>query len=491
MRPTILVGVICCVSTQAASQSTDAGTFLTFGEVIDRVIQPGRSLVGCNGLDQTGTGTFYDSGLLPTLPPGWDDLSPALQAQCTKENNGIGGATLGGGFGGPFSTRTFLPLIIDTNRPDTGGDTTVVGRLDTGFAVFDAPVGPGAGRLGFGISGSLVDTETTEFGVGQSGESLDAFVSYSWGQAGPTRGGFAIDVGRTRTASGTIFDFSGNTLIRASGETDPSFVQQTLDNAEPVCNGLGRAEQDTEGFGLSAFFAQDLSRQTTLAIEGRFGRDYNLLSSPICNYRVGEQVAQDVFFAGIIDSDYVQTTLDVSVKLQTQRPAFGGVLTPRIGVAAQLTDTPGYTQTEQSAGDVTIQTVTADPLNAPLFGSITTQDTGLALTFDDSRHLRVVAELGSGYVVPLEQGTLSLDVGLFHRLIDDRTVTAHFADDGRSTPTTFSFDTRPSDKTYVEAGLGYQITTLSGWTAQVGGTILLWNSFEDQATLGFSMSRVF
>lgn len=476
------------------AQSTDAGTFLTFGDAIDAIIEPGRELRGCSGLDQSGSGVFFDADEFvgTNFPTGWSDLSPALQSMCQKPSNQTSGATLGGAFGSPFSTRTFLPLSINTERPTAPVDTAGIGRSRSNFASFITAKDASQGHLSFGITGSFVDTDTTNFGPGQSGEEVQAVLSYQKELSGGRQFGIALDLGRTTSESGTIFDFSSDNNFDRSEDA----IQATLDLAADACNGLGPAERDTNNAGLSFYYDQPLAAASRVVFQGRLSHKRGNLSDPLCIYRVGNAPTDDKLFAGIIDSKSRQTSLDLAVTLQTRRQMFGGTVVPRIGLAAHLTDRPGYTQTETSAEGVSITTI-ADEIFRPdqQTATVTAEDTGLALSVDDAFTRSVSSEIGATFLWTVaglrKQSVISFDIGYVHRFSDDKEVTAHFAGDGRETPTTFSFDSGPSDSDYFTVGLGYSAVSRNNMVTQISASALLGDQFEDRLSLGLSFGMAF
>lgn len=509
MRLFYIALVLCLKPVAGLAQSTFAGTFLTFGEAIDSVIEPGRALNGCSGFDQNGDGEYYSPD--DTQPDGWIRLSKALRSQCQKAENGIGGATLGGAFGGAFSTRTYLPLSINTNRPDAVPTTPPptnanrpraaysapdVGRRDNGLDGFGGVAEFGGGQLSFGVVGSLVATETTEFGAGQSGEAIDLALSYVREIPGGRRVGLALDLGRESTQSGTIFDFSGTSDVRSQNSSSPTPVQATLDAAQVVCNGLGRAMRDAQSVGLSAYFEQPLTGSSHLIVQGRLGQTRVKARDPFCIYRIGDNLDQDRFFAGIIDGTSRQTRLDLALMLTTRQRMLGGTVVPRIGVAAQIVDAPGYAQTETSAGGQSIIAVDEDMDDGTsLTQVVTTEDTGLALVVEDAFTHSISGEIGATFLWPVpapqSQGTLSLDVGYVRQFSTDTEVTARFAGDGRETPTTFSFNSAPIDNDYFTVGLGYAMVSESGLFSQINTSALLGDQFEDRYSVGVSFGIVF
>lgn len=450
-----LIFVATSVCAQVPGNPNIDTNYRTYTDAIIDLTEPLRANSACPGLPN-------DLGPMQ-IEDGFAELSFELQQLCTPLSNGSSGGTLSGGFSEPFSTRTFLPFTVNTTRPAPprpvadSADQPVLSFGSVGNALGfleDAPK-----SLSGGITG---DDHWMSFGL----EVIDYNLGNSDFETGRSGNGFrgAFVLGRRLTNSSYIgvgfsyekvdADLNFNSFLseEAFVARGPVLVAEATASVEEFCRNLDRGSEDAETLQLNAFYAGNLSQNTTFQVFGDVKRTSVDTSSPLCFFQIYDSAANDTVFAGHLSGSPKATSVTFGAQAERGWTFRNTRLLLRGRAEATNRWVDEYTQTERSVD------ASSPPSNEA--GAISVVDTGLALKYDDRHTFTVSTELGLRGIWntggPQNPGTFWIDAAYQHVFGDlDERVTAQFAGDDRSTPTRFTFQGNPIPNNRITIGTGF------------------------------------
>lgn len=434
--------------------------FQTYDEAILRLIEPFQLLLACDGV------VLFDPDAVPPEPPGFSDLSPALQNICRKPSNASSGGTLSGGFSDPFSTRTFLPFTIDTSRPTPQPPPDV--PTEQAFVSF-LPVRDGAEylsglysgpdywlRFGFEINDYRVSD--TDFEVGQSGTGIRADVVFGHQLSNGSVFGVGLSAGKSDADATRNASLFSDTVTFSRAQSD---VDATVASVRNFCDSLDRGSQDGTALEARAFYVGSLTAASSFQLFGSVRKSESETRNPLCIFRLGENFGDDRLFAGYLSAEPKETAIRFGASTEHRRNIGKTTVLLRAGVSAENRNIKGYTQTENP----TNPSAPVQGLDSGLAYTIPLATTGLALEYEDRDIFTITTEIGVRFVwdigTPRNPGAAWFDAAYQRAFGDlDNRIFASFAGDGRATPTRFTFQGNPVDRNLVtlSTGLDYFVS---------------------------------